>query len=393
MKVLIFMTQFYQLGGAERLAVELAEELNKRGIHADILSMYKEDLPGVAEAKQDLLQRGIPAVHFLGMKIHPPLASMIPAIFKLRRLIRDEGYEIVETSMVSPTVLASWASRGTRAKHVAGLHDVFSKNRYNALKDVFWRFSIRCNRRIRYYAISDYVKRHWAEFSGTPLKHTRTIYNAIPNDCFDVVPEREAVCSELKIPSEHKILLFVGRMLKRKGIDTILAAFGPILRETDLHLVYVGGTDQGPEGFFFGEAGLLERMQTQIAEENWIDRVHFLGRRKDVPRLMASCDLLVHPARIEGFGLVLAEALASGLPLVASNVEGIPEVLAGTDSLMIPPDDPMALRDAVLQTLNRPPEEEACAIKKGRKRAEDYRIGKRIDAMVKLFEEVMECQF
>jgi len=109
-----------------------------------------------------------------------------------------------------------------------------------------------------------------------------------------------------------------------------------------------------------------------------------------IPRLMASCDLLVHPARIEGFGLVLAEALAAGLPVVASNVDGIPEVLAGTDSLMVQPDDPEALRDAVLKTLNRTPEETVCAIEKGRTRAEDFRIGKRTDAMVKLFEDVRD---
>lgn len=72
MKILIFMTQFYQLGGAERLAVELAQQLNNPGIHADILSLYTEDLPNVAEAKEALLRAGIPNVHFLGMRIHPP---------------------------------------------------------------------------------------------------------------------------------------------------------------------------------------------------------------------------------------------------------------------------------------------------------------------------------
>ena len=56
MKVLIFMSQFYQLGGAERLAIELAEELNKRCIHTDILSMYTEELPGVEDARKDLLE-------------------------------------------------------------------------------------------------------------------------------------------------------------------------------------------------------------------------------------------------------------------------------------------------------------------------------------------------
>ena len=121
MNVLIFMTQFYQLSGAERLAVELAEELNKNGLHADILSMYTEDLPGVAEAKQGLLDRGIPHVRFLGMKIHPPITSLMPSAWKLQCLLKEQEYDIVETSQVSPTVIASWATLAGRTRHVAGL--------------------------------------------------------------------------------------------------------------------------------------------------------------------------------------------------------------------------------------------------------------------------------
>jgi glycosyltransferase involved in cell wall biosynthesis len=134
-------------------------------------------------------------------------------------------------------------------------------------------------------------------------------------------------------------------------------------------------------------------MKEQIIREGWPDRVQLLGRRNDVPSLMASSDLLVHPARIEGFGLVLAEAMAAGLPVVASNVQGIPEVLAETDSLMVPPDDPNALREAVLKTLNRTPEEATRAVEKGRKRAEAFRIDKRTDAMVRLFEDVLAGRF
>lgn len=397
MKVLIFITQFYQLGGAERLAVELAEELNKRGIHADILSMYTEDLPGVAQARESFLNKGIPNVYFLGMRIHPPIGSLLPAILKLNRLIRKQEYDIVETSMVSPTVLASWATKGGGARQVAGLHDVFIRERSKGKRHRFWRWFWRCsmrmNRRTRFYAISDYARRHWIEYSNTPPEHTRTIYNGIPNDCFDAIPERECVREELRIPPEANVALFVGRMLKRKGIDTILDALGPVFHTENLYLLYVGSWDQPPEGLFPGEEGLLERMKDQIAREGWADRVQFLSRRNDVPRLMASSDLLVHPARIEGFGLVLAEAMAAGLPVVASNVEGIPEVLAGTDSLMVPPDDPAALREAVLKTLNRTADEAARAIEKGRHHAQDFRIDRRTDAMIKLFGDVLSDRF
>lgn len=389
MKVLILMTQFYQLGGAEGLAVDLAENLNKRGIHADILSVYTEDLPGVAEAKAVLLCKGIPAVHFLGMKIHPTVGSMIPAVLKLRRLMRDHDYDIVETSMLLPTVLASWATRGVRARQVAGVHQVFRRDRENSKQSKVLRFSVRCNRRIRYYAISDCVADLWVRYSGTSPCHVRRIYNGIPDDCFAASRDRPGVRRELGLPPDARLALYVGRLAAYKGIDTLLDALGPVLERKNLFLLYVGL----PDLYVSGTGTMLRQMEQRIAEENWGDRVRFLGYRQDIPRLMASADVLVHPTRMEGFGLTLVEAMAAGLPVVASNVEGIPEVLAGTDCLMVPPDDPEALREAVSKTLNRAPEEAARVIEKARRRAQDFCIDKRTDAMIGLFEDVLSDRF
>ena len=142
MKVLIFMTQFYELGGAERLGVELAEELNNRGIHTDILRQYSAGLPGVAQAKYDLQRRGIPAVHFLGMRPHPSIISMIPAVVRLRKLLIRERYNVLETSNVLPSTLAAWAAKGITVRHLAGLHDVFTRARHQNMKHRFWRFSV-----------------------------------------------------------------------------------------------------------------------------------------------------------------------------------------------------------------------------------------------------------
>ena len=389
MKVLIFTTQFYRLGGAERLAVELAEKLNERGIHADILSMYTEDLPGVAEAKGALLNKGIPAVHFLGMRIHPSIANMIPAVLKLRCLIHEQGYDVVETSLISPTVIASWATWGTQTRHVAGLHDVFRRDTENSKKHMFWRVSVRCNRQNRYYAISDYVADHWIRYSRTSARHTRRIYNAISDDCFAPISDRRGVRGELGLPEDVRLAIYVGRHAAHKGIDTLLDALGPVLKQEKLFLLYVGN----PDLFVSGTREMLQQMEQRIAEENWGDSVRFLSFSNDIPRLMASADVLVHPSRKEGFGLVLAEAMAAGLSVVASNVDGIPEVVAGTNSLMVPQDDPEALRDAVLKTLNRTPDEVSSAIEKGRHRAEFFRIDVRADAMIKLFEDVLSDRF
>lgn len=389
MRVLVFTQQFHQLGGAERLGVELAEQLNRRDIRADIMSMYTEDLPGAAEAREKLLRRGIPAVHFLGMRVHPPLTSIVPAIRRLRRLVHEQQYDLVETSSVTPTVIASWATRGTRTRHVSGLHQVFRADRENRLVHRCWRLSVRSNRRIRYYAISDCAAEQWVQYSHTSPRHTRRIYDAIPDDCFEAACDRIGVRRELGIPEDARIALYVGRLAAYKGINTVLDALGPVLDQERLHLLYVGRLDVDIRG----TEEMLRQMKSRIAMEHWDEKVGFLGFRSDIPRLMASSDVLAHPTRIEGFGLALVEALAAGLPVVASNVEGIPEVLAGTDSIMVSPDDPVALRAAVLRTLHRRPDEAASAIEKGRARAEAFRLAKRTDAMVRLFEDVLSGRF
>ena len=384
MKILIFMTQFYQLGGAERLAVELAAELNNRGVRADILCMSKEDLPGVAEAKADLLNKGIPAIHFLNMNIHPSIITTISAITYLRKLIRREKYDIVETSLLSPCVLASWAIVGGRVRHVVGLHEVFEKERHNTWRYRILRFSIKCNRNIKFYTISKYALKHWLEYSGTPEHCTRLVYNAISDNCFTSIADRNNLHQEFGLPRSARIILFVGRLLVLKGIDTIYEALGPILSEQNLCILYIGA-EMSSVTTSHVDKGLVAQLKDQVRRDELMDRVLFLGWRYDVTRLMASSDILVHPARNDGFGLVLAEAMAVGLPVVASNVEGIPEVLEGSDLIMVPPNDPKALRDAVLQTLHRTPEEMSTAIRKGRECAERFRMNNRVENMIDLF--------
>ena len=383
------MTNFDQPSGAELSVVELAEELNIRGIHTDILSMYTEDLPGVSEAKGRLLEKGIPTVHFLGMRVHPPITSMVPAILRLRRLVREQRYDFVETSMLSPSVIASWALRGIGVAHVVAIRHVYRRNRENTKQHKFFRFSVRCNSRIRYYAISEHARKHWIKYSGTLPENSRTIHNSIPDSFFSVCPDRQGLRQELGVPRDARLAIYVGRYAASKGMDTLLCALGAVLAHHNMYLLYVGSPDLTAAGT--GE--MLQRMQTRIAHENWSEEVRFLGRREDVPHLLASSDVLVHATRTEAFGRTLAEALAVGLPVVASNVEAIPEVLAGTDSIMVSPDDPVALREAVLRTLHREPDEASSAIEKGRARAEDFRIARRTDAMIQLFDDVLIGRF
>ena len=386
MKVLVFTTQFYLVGGVERLAIELAEDLNKRGVHADILSMYTENIPGVLEKKQDLIRKGIPAVHFLGLNINPSLSNFVLAVFKLRRMIQLHGYDVVETSQSSPTIIAAWATKFTRTKHVAGLHYSGTHKGINKNRECIFILSAMLNRATRYYGISRFVVEHWRHRSKAGFGRLALVHNSISDDSFCVSSDKGALCNELKISANSRIILFVGRLDAYKGFETLLEALGPIVLQENIVLLYVGHEDPSVKK-------ILASMKHNIGLEELSGRIRFLGRRDDVPRLMASSDILVHPARSEGFGLVLAEAMAAGLPVVASNVDGIPEVLVDTDSIMISPDDYDALRNSVLKILSWTFEEKLVAIEKGKRRAEHFRVANRTNAMMRLFQDGIGLRF
>ena len=132
-------------------------------------------------------------------------------------------------------------------------------------------------------------------------------------------------------------LLFVGLLVERKGVDVLLRALArqPTGPDGARHTLTVAG--DGPHRL------ALERLRDDLG---LADRVTFLGFRTDVPQLMAHHDAFVLPARMEQQPLVLIEAMASGLPVLATDVGGVADMLAGRGRL-VPPDDDAALAGAL----------------------------------------------
>lgn len=389
MKILVFTTQLHLLGGAEKLAVELVEGLNSQpGIQADLLVMGSEHEPGTAEIKQRLLSNGIQSVRFLGRPHGTRGKGIFRFILELRHILKMNNYDVVETSMIGPIVLTSWAGLGLRTKLVSGIHEIYRRVYQKSLSYQFLRFSVKINRKVQFYAISEQAKQSWIDYAQIEPERVRVIYNSISAEHFK---STQAGFEAEGIPktndNEFKVL-FVGRLCKRKGLDTLINALGPILSDERLHLFIVGGKNFGPDPFYPDDKDLLEQLLKQVVNNGWEDRIHFLGIRNDIPKIMAFMDVLVHPVRDEGFGLVLAEALAAGLPIVATNVGGIPEVLTNTDSILVPPDNPLAVREALLNILHRTPEESMYCRRRARQRAELFRPERRIKDMLALFQDL-----
>jgi glycosyltransferase involved in cell wall biosynthesis len=149
-------------------------------------------------------------------------------------------------------------------------------------------------------------------------------------------------------PDRPPVIGFVGVFRPEKGIEYFLEMARLVgLVRPDVRFLAVGGESA------VQDVGWFEKMRALARELGLDDRVHFTGQRTDVPDLMRSIDVLVVPSLNEGFGRVIVEANAAGVPAVGVDAAGIPEVIHdGITGALVPPRDAAAMASAVLRLLD-----------------------------------------
>lgn len=176
---------------------------------------------------------------------------------------------------------------------------------------------------------------------GAPGNRTVPILNGCDTGVFHPRP-REAAREALNIAQDEKVVVYVGRLDLRKGLAELVEATAR-LRQTrpEAHTYLVG---EGPD---------RPALESLVARHSVSQGVHFIPatRTEGVAQWMAAADLVTLPSYKEGCPNVVIEALASGRPVVATNVGGIPELMDDGSGRLIPPQDPLALASALEQVL------------------------------------------
>lgn len=194
-------------------------------------------------------------------------------------------------------------------------------------------------------AVSENLRRELLEREKLPPHKVVVIHNGIDPDRF--MSERRCAVIEGDRGDRSVVLGTVARLAPQKGLATLLRAFALLEEQLagafDLRLVLVG---DGP---------LLSELKT-LARQLGIDRrVIFTGMRRDIPELLHSFDIFVLPSLTEGLPLTVLEAMAAGLPVVASRVGGIPEaVLDGQTGFLVPPGHEAALAGKLGHLVQQP---------------------------------------
>ncbi len=210
-----------------------------------------------------------------------------------------------------------------------------------------------------------------------PAGRVHVLPNGVDSTRFERPRPRADVRRELGVPDSAALVLGLGELTTRKNFGLAISRLpGWVAAGHDVHLAIAGEGDQ--------EAPWRE----QAGRIGVADRVHWLGFRRDVPDLLEAADVLVHPARVEGFGYVVAEAMMAGRPVVASDASSLPELVeAGRTGALFPPDDGDAL-DAALLPYLASGELRAEHGRHGRERAQaEYSLSRRLDDLERILAE------
>ncbi len=307
------------------LECNLAVGLNKREIISDILAQYDESSFEGAGSRTEWLAAGVQNIFFLKKTSN---TSFLNQLFNLISIIKKNRYTHVISSNTGFDTLVSLANRIVKFKHIVACHTYFSKESIDTLRIKFWRFIVK-KTVYKFYCITAYVMENVLNFTGLPIEKFEVVYNSLE---LKSVKNNHKVNfrKQLKISDDAKIILIVGRIEKRKGHDIAIEILASKLKTNpNLYLAFAGEYFEGNAI----ESGLNDFnfvIEELINKHGIRNKIIFLGFQNDIQLIMEESDLLLHLARHEGFGLVLLEAILFGLPIVASNSGGIPEVLAET---------------------------------------------------------------
>jgi glycosyltransferase involved in cell wall biosynthesis len=358
-------------GGTELAVAALAQGLARRGRYTPIVAV----LARAGELGTELRRRRL-VVHELG--IAGPIRSpgAVSRLLRLPRLVRSERAALVHTFLFDADVYGMLAARLGRPRAVVTTRRAIKWDKPRHLRGYRWT-----NRWVdRIVANSERVRRFTVEHEGAPADKVVTIPNGVDRTPFEATrPGRFRTAQGLA--EDAFLVVAVGSLKRVKGQDVLLEAASGWLRRTPEARLVLAGDRSGR---------FAEELLARAAELGVGAQVLVPGTVDDVPALLADADLFVLPSRSEGMSNALLEAMASGLPVLATDVGGSRECLdGGACGVLVPADAPGALGEA-LESLAADAARRRELGRRARERvAEHYDLERMLDSVERLYRELL----
>lgn len=326
---ILYLLFSFTTGGTERLVTDICNEMIVQGHHVHLYivnDLYDETMINALNPKVQLYLQKRPVGS----------GGKLQTIFRLAQYIHKHKFDVIHcNSADAPELLILKPLMFPKTKVLYTIHSMNCYNKMHPLR-IFYR-NLLCHRLI---AVSDSVRQEMLS-SGAKKEKLITVYNAVNMHRF-VQP------SDRSLNTDKVVLGNVARLdYRTKGQDILIRALGILQKQhPNIHCIFAGTVGQGQEQN-------LKDLQDLAKQCDLSDRITFLGNVNDIPGFLRTLDIFVLPSRSEAFGISLVEAMAMGVPCIASRLDGPVEVLkSGQLGLLFDADNPRDLANKIKTMLD-----------------------------------------
>jgi glycosyltransferase involved in cell wall biosynthesis len=322
--VILIVTPQLSIGGAESQVVMLAKELKKLGLLPLVVSSGGVK---VAQLEQESIR------HINAPIDKKDIFSIVSSVRILRKVILEQHVSLIHCHAVIPTLIGRMAATGKGIPIVSTGHG-WAKVRLPLIVSIL-RVVADHQIVISKSMLGDFIK------LGFPTERVSLIYNGLNPSNFEARFNR-CLRQELGANSNQVLIGMVSRISEKfKGHLVLINAFNELIKEfPNVRLAIIG------------DGSLRTKIEDKVQALGLRDYIHFTGNRQDISHIYAALDIVVLPSLREGFPVVLLEAMAAGKPIVATNVNGIPEaVVDGKTGILVSPNDVVSLINGIRELL------------------------------------------
>lgn len=367
---LLFINYSLGMGGIETLLLELCRHLVEDGKITPSICVFEKR----GHIRNEFEALGVP-VHVL--KKREGLDITLP--WRVRNLIKEHGFDLVHAHNQGAWLYGGMGTVLAGCKLLYTEHSTIAKYSVPSQKRLRVVFRRLAKKTTLVTTVAKHLVHDLMAQIGVPEEKILTIYNGIDASLFQVDVDRKSLLKELGVSSSDKIVGILASLTEAKDHATLLNAFAQVVSKVPESVLLICG------------AGPLETtLKEQAESQGLIQRVRFLGVRRDVANLLKVFNVFVLSSVREGLPVSILEAMAAGCPVVATNIPGNAELVEhGRSGLLVSPRHPEKLAESIVRVL-QDTEFSKMLAETGRKRvAEEFSFDAMIRSYLSLYEHML----
>lgn len=329
-KTILHIIQSLDNGGCENMLLRTLPLLEREGLKNIVITLKQEGALAQKFRDQNITVENVHQKHLLD----------IASYYRILGLLKKHQAESVITYLLHADIAGRlFLQPFTKTEIIPFLRTTYNHPRYRIAR-IFERITSPFVK--KYLANSQAVKDFYTHSLNVPKEKITVIPNGIDVEYFDSLPRDEQLRKSFGIRPEDTAIICVANLHINKGHTYLLEAFEQVFtKNKNIHLLIVGDGEE------------KENLTNQASRYSAKDNIHFLGQRNDVPKLLKSSDIFILPTLFEGMSNAIMEAMASGLPVITTDIpENKALIENGTSGILVPVKESSPITEAIEKLLD-----------------------------------------